>query len=286
VAGVKGKARLYPLAQAGNPPPNVFVNSSGRKFNTIHSNDFSFYEELDAVVQHEPDGAFDPETTGVWAAIGIKKGRPFQPDARMKKLLTEAVAVGNATARAIVFASRDSRAPFYPDRQWLTGFVGGSHEFANGGERMLDARTLFHYYATGITPAMARSAPGTGSAYAGAFRDHDGKYLDGGKTYRVTLPGPVPAKQFWSFTVYDNQTRSLLETDQVLAGLDSTRPDVKPNADGSYTIWFGPKAPKGNEGNWVQTMPGKGWSVLLRLYAPTEPWFDKTWKPGDFELVR
>jgi hypothetical protein len=285
VAGVKAKARIYPLALADSPPATTFVNGSGRKFNTIHANDFSFYEELDTVVQHEPDGAFDPETTGLWASIGIKKGRPFQPDARMRKLLTSAVAVGNATARAIVFASRDPRVFFYPDRKWLTAFVGGSYLFADGGERMLDARSMFHYYATGITPAMAGSAPGTGSAYAAAFRDRGGKYLDGAKTYRVTLPGPVPAKQFWSFTAYDNQTRSMLETDQLLAGLDSTRPDVKPNADSSYTIWFGPKPPKGKEGNWVQTMPGKGWNVLLRLYGPTEPWFDKTWKPGDFELV-
>lgn len=285
VAGVKAKARVYPLAMAGSPPATTFVNGSGLKFNTIHANDFSFYEELNAVVQHEPDGAFDPETTGLWASIGIKKGRPFRPDARMRKLLTDAVAVGNATARAILFDSRDPRTAIYPDRRWFTSFIGGSYQFADGGERMLDARVLFHYYATGITPAMAGSAPGTGSAYAAAVRDRSGSYLDGGKTYRVTLPGPVPVKQFWSFTVYDNQTRSLLETDQVLAGLDSTRPDLKANADGSYTVWFGPKAPKGREGNWVQTMPGKGWNVVLRLYGPTEPWFDKTWKPGDFELV-
>lgn len=286
VAGVKAKARVYPLALAGTPPATVFVNGSGLRFNTVHANDFTFYEELNAVVQHEPDGAFDPETTGLWAAVGIKKGRPFQPDARMRKLLTDAVAVGNATARAVLFASRDPRTAYYPDRQWFNCFVGGSYQFANGGERMLDARVAFHYYATGITPAMANSAPGTGSAYAVAVRDRSGKYLDGGKTYRVTLPGPVPAKQFWSFTVYDNQTRSLLETDQVGAGLDSTMTGVKPNPDGSYTVWFGPKAPKGNEGNWVQTMPGKGWNVVLRLYGPTEPWFDKSWKPGDFELVK
>ena len=65
----------------------------------------------------------------------------------------------------------------------------------------------------------------------------------------------------------------------------ATSKDIKKNADGSVTVWFGPKAPAGQETNWVQTMPGKGWNTLLRLYAPLEPWFDKTWKPGDFELV-
>jgi hypothetical protein len=116
--------------------------------------------------------------------------------------------------------------------------------------------------------------------------DSEGRYLDGGKTYKVTLPSPIPAKDFWSFMVYDGQTRSVLETDQKTGGLDSNNSAVKANADGSYTIWFGPKAPKGHEGNWIQTMPGKSFNVLLRLYGPEQPWFDKTWVPGDFELVK
>ena len=123
------------------------------------------------MIQHEPAEAFDPEIVGLFAAIGIKKGQPFAPDERMKGILTDAVAVANATARAIVFAPRDERVKIYPDRQWGTAFIGGAYDFMNNGERMLDARTLFHYYATGITPAMAFSKPGTGSAYAYATRD-------------------------------------------------------------------------------------------------------------------
>jgi hypothetical protein len=149
---------------------------------------------------------------------------------------------------------------------------------------MLDARILFHYVATGITPAMAAAKPGSGSAYAVAVRDAQGRYLDGGKTYKITLPAPLPVGQFWSFTIYDNQTRSMLETDQKIAGIDSYQP-IQKNADGSVTVWFGPKAPAGQESNWVQTMPNKGWNVMLRFYAPLQPWFDKTWKPGDFEQV-
>ena len=204
----------------------------------------------------------------------------------MKAILTDAVAVGNAIARAIIFAQRDKRGFYFDDRQWKTSFIGGSSEFENNGERMKDARVLFHYYATVITPAMATPKVGTGSVYAYAERDSKGNYLDGGKTYKITLPAPIPVNNFWSFMVYDNQTRSMLETDQKTAGLDSNSLDVKANADGSYTVYFGPEAPKGKEGNWVQTMPGKGWNTLLRLYGPLEPWFDKTWKPGDFELVK
>ena len=146
-------------------------------------------------------------------------------------------------------------------------------------------RSLFHYYGTGITPAMVSTARGAGTQYFFAERDAKGNYLDGGKTYQITLPPDVPVKQFWSFMVYDNHTRSMLETDQRSAGVDSLNPDLKANDDGSYTVWFGPKAPEGKEGNWVQTMPGKGWNTLLRFYGPLESFYDKSWKPGDFELV-
>jgi hypothetical protein len=289
VRNVKADAQVYPLhalTESGEPPATVFVNTSGLKFNTISSNTFRFYEELNGVVQNEPADFVDPDTVGLFAAIGIKKGKPFAPDARMKAILTDAVAVANGFARANLFATRDEQAKIYPDRQWLTIFIGGSYQFLNGPERLLDARNMFFYYATGITPAMSMARVGSGSAYAASFRDSKGNYFDGGKAYKITLPAPIPAKEFWSFAVYDNQTRSLLETDQKLAGLDSHAPGLKKNPDGSVTVWFGPKAPAGQESNWVQTMPGKGWNVLLRLYGPLEPWFDKSWKAGDFELVQ
>ena len=285
VQNVKAVWRLYPLSEARKPREPHFVDLTGVKFNTIHANDYKFFEEMNAVVQYEPADAFDPEIVGQFAAIGIKKGQPFTPDARMKKILTESAAIANASARAITFRPRKKSLYFYEDRQWYSPFAGGSHEFLNNGEQVLDDRIIFHYMATGITPAMAQSAVGQGSAYAFTAHDQQGKYLNGSKTYKVTLPKPIPAKAFWSFVVYSTQHRSLLETDQRSAGVDSSSPDVKPNADGSYTVYFGPKPPPGKEGNWVQTMPGKGWCVLLRLYGPLEPWFDKTWKPGDIELV-
>jgi len=277
--------RCYPLAQADNPPKQKTHDLSGKKFNTIHANDAHFYKELDAVIQYEPADAFNPELVGLFASIGIKKGEPFAPDARMQKILKDAAAIGNATARSLTFSPRSKAVYFYPDRQWYSSFAGGSHEFMNNGELVLDDRIMFHYAATGITPAMAAPEVGTGSAYAATAKDVEGRYLDGGKTYKVTLPAPIPVNNFWSFMVYSGQHRSMLETDQKSAGLDSTSPTIKSNEDGSYTVWFGPEAPKGHEGNWIQTMPGKSYLTLLRLYGPLEPWFDKTWKPGDFELV-
>ena len=285
IGGFKEGFRCYPLVQAQDPPEQKYLDLSGRQFNTIHANNGYFYEEINAVVQYEPADAFNPELVGLFASIGIKKGKPFEPDARMKILLDEAAAIGNASARAIAFRPRNRAVYFYPDRQWYSSFAGGSYEFMNDGELVLNDRISFHYAATGITPAMAMPKVGTGSAYEAAGHDSEGRYLDGGKTYSVTLPAPILVNNFWSFMVYSGQHRSMLETDQKAAGLDSNSPAVTPNDDGSYTIWFGPKAPEGHEGNWIQTVPGKSFFVLLRLYGPLQAWFDKSWKPGDFELV-
>jgi hypothetical protein len=285
--GLRTQFRIYPLSKMDNPPKGKVINASGAKINTIHANDVTYYDELNAVIQYEPADAFNPELVGQFASIGIKKGEPFAPDERMKKILAEGVAIANATARSLTFRPREDRLYFYPrQRQWYSPFAGGSSEFMNNGERVLDDRIIFHYYATGITPAMARAKVGTGSAYAIGAHDSEGNYLDGSKTYKVTLPAPIPAKDFWSFVVYDSQTRSVLETDQKAAGIDSNSLDIKANADGSYTVWFAPKPPAGKESNWIQTMSGKSFNALLRLYGPLEPFFDKTWMPGDFELVK
>jgi hypothetical protein len=148
----------------------------------------TFYKEVHAVLQEEPVDDLDPEFLGLLAAIGIEKGKPFAPDARMTDILTDAAAVGNATARALVFKTRDPESYYYEDSAWKTGFIGGSHEFQVDGASLLDGRTLFFYYATGITPAMAAKMVGVGSQYAGAMVDSEGRALDGGYTYRLRMP--------------------------------------------------------------------------------------------------
>ena len=220
VESIKKNLRIYPLTQAKNPPETKFINGSGVELNTVHANDFSYFEELNEVVQEEPSEALDPERLGLFASIGIEKGKPFEPDARMKKILTEAAAVGNATSRAILFRTRMKDAHFYPDSAWVTTFAGGYEFLSQPGVRNLDARTMFHYYATGITPAMALKMVGIGSQYAAAFVDSEGKPLDGSKTYKIHLPPNIPAKDFWSFVVYDNQTRSMLQTDEQFPSID------------------------------------------------------------------
>ena len=242
---------------------------------------------MNATVQAEPSQSQDPEILGLLQSIGIKKGLPFKPDARMKKILEQAAGLANATARTLAARPRGDVWYFFPgERVWNTPFIGGSYEFLDHGARLLDARSYFHFYATGITPAMTEAPVGKGSQYAVAYVDAQNKAFDGAKTYKVHLPANVPAKDFWSFTLYDNQTRSMLQTDQQFPGVASSDKDVQKNADGSYDVYFGPKAPEGIKSNWIQTVPGKGWNMLFRLYGPLAPWFKKTWKPGNPELVK
>ena len=281
---IKKHTRVYQLAQAAQPPEMKFVNISGKSFNTIHASDFSFFEEVNHVVQEEPTEAMDAETLGLLASIGIQKGKPFAPDSRMKKILTEAAAVGNATARALSFNPRDPRYYLYPKSAWINPYISGYH-FVDEGARNLDARTFYYFLALGISPAQSIKMVGAGSQYAVAFVDDAGNPFDGSKTYKVHLPPNIPAKDFWSCVLYDNQTRSMLQTDQRFPSISSQKKDVVVNPDTSVDLWFGPTAPVGHELNWVQTVPEKGWFVILRLYGPLQPWFDKTWKPGEFELV-
>ena len=279
--------RIYPLSRRSAPPPMEFSSFSRLAINTIHANDFAFYAEIARVIEREPLTLIDPETRGVLASIGIRKGRPFQPDDRTRTILEEAVRIGNATARATAMAPRNPEVAIYDDRQWQTGFVGDDYQWmggdpANGIDH--DARTMFFYFATVNTPAMALKMVGAGSQYAIAFRDADGDYLDGASTYRLTIPAGVPAKDFWSVVVYDPQTRSELQTSQPFPSRNNQRDDLAVGADGAVELFFGPAAPDGSPtSNWIQTVAGKGWFACLRLYGPLEALFDKTWKPGDIE---
>jgi hypothetical protein len=282
--------KIYPLSSADNPPKMEFLSGSNMAWNTIHANDYTFYEELHAVIDREPIEMLDPELRGLFSSIGIQKGKPFNPDSRMKKLLTEAVAVGNGTARTLLWYERDPSAFLYENSYWKEGFIGGSYEYLKDegmGGRNLDARTHFYYFATVNTPAMAWKLIGKGSQYAWGYLDAQGNVLDGGKSYRMNLPKDAPANRFISICVYDPQTRSMLQTNQPFPSYNSVRDKDKviANEDGSVDLYFSPTPPENKDANWIQTVPEKGWFCLLRLYDPTEPWFEKTWQPGEITLV-
>ncbi len=299
---LSGKAKLGKVTP---PPPTVFHEGTGKVFSTIPPNDFSYYEMLNEVVQQEPAGSLDPELMGPVAAIGIIKGKPFAPDARMKKILTEALALANATSRTLFMAPRAADWFYYPGSGWVNQLFVSGYEFetpipeitADGakpfpptGYRLLDSRTSFFYGVTGITPGMAMRVPGIGSQYLWTMVDANKDPFDGARTYKVTLPKDIPQANFWSFTLYDNMSRSMLDTPQRFprAGSQSfPSPAAEAGADGTTTVYFGPTQPQGvKRGNWIQTMPGKGFIPMLRLYSPLEPFFTKEWRPSEVELVQ
>ncbi|MGB5831662.1 MAG: DUF1254 domain-containing protein [Thiohalocapsa sp.] len=293
------------LGQVKAPPETVFHEASGKPMNTIPPSDWSFYEILNDIVQEEPTGTLDPELMGPLAAIGIVKGQEFAPDERMKTILEDALAVGNATARSLQIAARDPSWFYYEGSAWSNMLFASGYQFETPipeitkdgakpfpptGYRQLNARTSFMYGYIGITPAMAMRLTGIGSQYLLTTQDADKNWLDGAKTYKVTLPKDIPEENFWSFTVYDTQTRSMLVTPQQYprAGSQSyPSPAAEAAEDGTTTIWFAPEQPEGvARGNWIQTMPNKNWWTILRLYSPKEPFFDKSWRPSEVELVQ
>jgi hypothetical protein len=286
VDAVKKFTKIYPLSQAVNPPKLNFVNMSGKPFNMVGPDDFRFWEMLNQVVQEEPTDTVDPTTLGFWASIGIQKGKPFAPDARMKKILIEAATAGAACARAVAYRFRGKEGYYYENAHWRLPFVGGYQFEWQPGVANLDAAAFFFYLATGVTPAMDTKIVGEGSIYPWTALDANNNSLDGGKNYKLHLPPNVPAKDFWSVIVYSAQTRSMVQTDQRFPSLSSQDKKLRTNADGSVDLYFGPMAPAGKESNWVQTIPGESWFTILRLYGPLEPWFNKTWRPGEIEPVK
>lgn len=294
---------------AGEPkiPEMRFVEATGLSFNTIPPSDYGFFELINENIQSQPATSYDVELAGQLAAIGIAHGKPFEPDERMKKILSDAAAFGNATGRALNwrYAMQHPDWAYYEGSQWGSMLWEGGAFFETPpplfeqgmfkplpptGARTLDSRAAFYYGYTLDSPGMIMRIPGVGSQYLMGFLDAAGNPFDGARTYKVTLPKDVPAEAFWSLTLYDNQTRSMLKTPQRYprAGSQSyPSPAAEAAADGSTTVYFSPMQPEGvARGNWIQTDPEKGWFTLLRLYSPLPSFFDKTWRPSEIELVQ
>jgi len=246
-----------------------------------------FWQVLAKIVSEEPVSSRFPAMYGTLAAIGIEKGKPFQPDDRMKDILEHAAKTGRDQMLVSAFASTRADRFAWPDRKWeWVGLVPGATQFETPMGFDMEARDRWFAQAIVTSPAMFRRTEGAGSLYWLAARDRSGTYLDGGKSYKLSIPQPVPDKLFWSVTAYDAATRSEVQTDQDKAALRSLFELRNVPTNQPTELYFGPTAPSGHENQWIKTVPGKGWFAYIRIYGPEKAAFDGSWKPGDFEETK
>lgn len=275
--------QLYPFKDRANPRPTKIIPIAGRKWRSNQPRGMVYWERLAEFLNHEPVEERDRFNVATLVPLGIEKGKPFNPNSRQKKILKEAVFVGEAMAMANNFHSRFEGAYYAPDTKWDLALAHNLDQRAEHYNQ-LDERAAWYYEALTTSKGMTSSRPGIGSTYLGGYRDKDDDWLDGGKHYKLRVPPNVPAKRFWSVTVYHNDTRYLIQNKQNIADR-SSRMDLLKNSDGSVDIYFGPTAPKGKEQNWIPTNPGEGWFSYFRIYGPLEAYLDRTWVLPDIEKV-
>lgn len=248
--------------------------------------DIGFWRLLHEVVDGEPPLSEYHAFYGELAALGIEKGKPFEPDEQLRALLTEAARLGRVQMCVQAFADRRPDRVVWPDRRWeWVALRPGNGDFDAESHADLVAREVWFHQAIGASPAQFRRQPGSGSLCWIAARDADGEYLDGRHHYRLTVPLPVPATHFWSVTVYDAETRSQIQTDQERAALRS-HSELKDASGRAVELHFGPDSPAAGRTWWVRTIPGRGWFTYLRVYGPEQGAFDGSWRPGELERVR
>ena len=281
---MKQRLKIYPLSELGRPPthPLQFIDISDSGADRLPPDGLRYFEVLAELVNNEHQNMQDPYVMGMLKALGMEPGKPFQPDARMKHVLACAAETGRAMASTIAFYKP---VPQWRDRKFIQAFVGGSPEFTVNGAALHDARTLFFYMACGTSKLMTSTTPNVGQAYPSGVTDGKGAIFDGSKTYKLHLQPNIPAKLYWSITLYENGNRSILQNGTTAARISTFTGPVA-NADGSYDLYFGPKPVAGKENNFVQTVPDKGWFFLFRLYGPQEAYFDGQWKPDDLVEVK
>jgi hypothetical protein len=277
--------KIYPFDRRNDPPRTRLISPDGRPWSGEQPRGIEYWERLHEIYQSEVVDERDRFYLAMLKQLGIEKGKPFEPDERLKRILVDAAAAGELMARANTFAKRFEGAKYWPDRQWdLVIVLGNSSQRGPYYDELLE-RASYFYEAVTFSEAMKSQTPGLGQAYLGAYADADGEWLDGGKNYTLHIPADPPAKLFWSVTVYDVYTRCLIDNDQQRGDRSSRDADLQYKDDGSVDLFFGPSAPEGKSTNWVQTIPGKHWFSYFRFYGPLETYFDRTWKLGDFKMT-
>jgi hypothetical protein len=277
---VMEQTRIYPLGKAASAKPMVFPDASAKPANLLYPTDGTAFDMLSRYIEREYVDANDMEMRGQLASIGIIKGQPFAPDAHTRDLLDKSARAAAKIAHGVSYdpPAWIPNGHWYPDRRWINVFPGNA-TFTADTFNFVDLRTGFFTFAYSASPGMAVNMVGVGAKYPAAYVDADGNFLEGDNSYKLHLPADIPAALFWSVTAYDAWTASGLDNGQPFPSLNAMdKPATNP--DGSTDIYFGPQLPTGAK-NWIRTLPQKGYFVIVRIYGPTQPFFDKKWRPDD-----
>jgi hypothetical protein len=261
------------------------IRPEGRKWTGQQPRGMKYWEMLARLVNQDPPIERDRIMLAMLVPLGIEKGKPFNPDERQTKILTDAANVGELMARTNGYAKRFPGSTVWPGKKWEYSLFLTETNQEKPNYTQLDERASWFYEAVAVTVGMMGRTVDAGQVYLESQKDATGAWLDGGKNYTLHVPKDAPVKQFWSFTVYDNESRCLIDTGTYPDR--SSRDDIVTNDDGSVDLYFGPEPPAGKpQQNWIKTLPGKGWFTYFRLYAPTQPYFDKTWVLPDIEKTK
>lgn len=277
------KFHLYPYANRTAPEPTRFLRPEGRRWSQVPPRGMAYWERLADIVNREPVMDRDRVMMAMLRPLGIEKGKPFAPDDRQREILTNGAQVGELFAQANAFNSRTPGSRYRDGAQWRYVILFDPMQEAQFYTQV-DERADYFYEAVTSSKGMVTKTPGVGQAYLGAYRDGNGRVLDGSKDYVLHVPANPPAKLFWSLTVYDTDQRVLIDNPQHIAD-KSSRQDLLKNPDGSVDVYVGPNAPAGKEKNWIASIPGKAWFAYFRLYGPTQPYFDRAFDLPDFQVV-
>ncbi|WP_321916094.1 MULTISPECIES: DUF1254 domain-containing protein [unclassified Paraburkholderia] len=280
VPGIK----TYQWSPSGAGPAMAVRPAGDEVWSQMPPHGMAYWESLNNVIQSEPVMERDRLILPQLRFLGIEKGKPFNPDARQKKILEDAAVVGEAMAKANTSDKR-VEPDFWPGTHWKHALVVSVDQRAADCDQF-DERAAWFYEAVAVSKGMLTQTPGVGQRYIASYSDRDGNWLSGGNTYKLHVPPDPPVEQFWSVTAYDEGTRQMVVAAQGRPDLSSRKEDIVKNADGSIDVYFGPTAPPGKEANWIQTVPDKGWFAYFRFYAPTQAFFDKSWGLPDFEKLK
>ncbi len=273
--------KIYPLSKVENQPEMKFVDLYDKNLEMTPVLDGNIYREIHEMLEEENVEDQNLAMMGLLARIGIRKGEPYAPDAKMQAIYDKAGP--EALQYMLEQYHRQLNPWFYEGKKWSSLTPAGDIET----DWSYEYPSYFDYHARGaLYYAIITSVKNYGSAtfYLDLAETSDGNWLEGNKNYKLLMPANVPVRNFWAITTYDLETASYIRNMEK-SSVDNTQKQLQINKDGSVDIYFGPKPPKGKESNWLPTDPKRRFFLLARFYGPEAALFDGSFELNDIEKI-